>query len=609
MTTTIETPHRAGTAPLKLDHLPVIAQAFRRLKIAELVDERVPRHARSLVSAGECVEALIATILLGSHTLYRVDQVLAPYDLETAFGWTFEPARFHDERLAKALDALHASGLGAINAAAAVRAISEYQLDLSVVHFDTTSLSVHGAYATSIAPADPEDPSAVPHLTHGHSKDHRPDLKQVMFGLTVTSDGAVPLTGRATSGNRADSLEARFEVARLAKVLPDPRSITLVGDSKFFAGETLLLARRFAFDFVTLMPRSVGLWADVFSAFKEARARGPLPVLKEEVSDRRDGGVHRWRGTSFDRVYEFKDERGVVTPIPLRLIVVESTQLAALKRKTLERARRRERLAIERAIKKLRKRSFRCAPDAEEARARLAEALAPRFHKLQPMVTLEFRKTKRARPGRPRNDEAPLPEKQFWHPWFEVTQDDDAFAEILLSESCFVLATSLAREGPNAKTDVFVFDAYQEQWSVEGALHWLKGPLELAPIFLKTPRRVAALGLVYVLALMVYALIQRDARRRLAAASARIPGNLGWTATPTTEVVFRLFEGVSTTRSPRRSGVSVENLTTEQVRALELLGIDLLRRPEVRTVRPRTPRPGERGYRPPGAAVGVRGRR
>ena len=570
----------------RLDHLPIIAQAVQRLRLRELVDERCPVDPRSHVTTGQCVEALVTTILSGSHTLYRLSDLLSPLDLFAAFGWTVEPERFHDERIARALDALVEAGLAPINAAATFEAVRAYALDLSRVHFDTTSVKVHGAYLTSEEPEDEDDPEAIPHLTRGYSKDHRPDLKQIVYGLTVTGDGAVPIYGRAASGDRNDSLETRFAMHRLGDVLPDPRATTLVGDSKLFAGETLLLARDYGFRYVTLMPRRVGLWAEVHAAYRAARASGKAPALLKEKGD------DRWEGLSQDVVYKWKDADKKEHDIPLRALVVESSRLREEKRASLERQRKRERAALEKAIAKLAKGDFECAADAEKDARELAVASAPRFHRLEPRVRLERRPVKRAHPGRPRKDD-PREMKDVFAATLEIVEAPEVFEEELHREGCFVLATTLAKaEHPDAA----VFEAYQEQHLVERCMHWMKGPLEVAPIFLKTPTRVAALGVVYVLALMVYALIQREVRARLAEVGETIPGNDNRrTDRPTTEVVFRLFEGIFAVRAGGMT--TVTNMTTEQARLLELLGNTSLARPGVRVAAPQPPASGQRGHK------------
>jgi transposase len=573
-------------AILKLEHLPAIERALRRLRLAELIDERVLPDKRSRVTTGQCIEALVVAILTSKegHPLYRVDQLLAGYDLELGLGWTTPAGLFHDQRLARALDALWKAGADPIVGAVFVHSVQEYALDLEIMHLDTTSSSVHGLYEESRPPKDPEDPFAIPHVTKGRSKDRR-GLKQVVFGLAVTHDGAVPAVGHAASGNRSDSLELRYLMKRVAERVPDPRAVTLVGDSKLFSGETLLLARRFGFDHVTLVPKTTALRDEVLVLARDAERDGRLQVLHEKISPRTDE-LEVWRGCSFDVVYRYEAKDGTVTPIPVRALAVRSSALARQKQGSLERQRDRERRALEKACREQRRIRYKCGPDAFEAARRL-EAKRPRFHRLVLRSRVEYVPVKRSRRGRPRRDE-PRRTKEVWSVWFEIEPDPGAFERALADESSFVLVTSRPTSGPRAWSDPEVFGAYHDQNLVEGAHHWFKGKLDFAPIFLKTERRIAALAQVYVLALMVYALVQRDARAQLAARRATIAGNIKPDASPTTEVVFRLFEKVTTMRRPGEP-VRVENLTTAQVHGFAALGIHVLTRPGVVAARRANP--------------------
>ena len=65
-----------------------------------------------------------------------------------------------------------------------VRTIKVFELDCRRIHHDTTSVTFAGKYPGW---------SAKELLTHGTNKDHRPDLKQLVLGLSVTADGAVPI--------------------------------------------------------------------------------------------------------------------------------------------------------------------------------------------------------------------------------------------------------------------------------------------------------------------------------------------------------------------------------------------------------------------------------
>jgi len=579
-----------------LDHLPIVGTALKKLRIREHVDRRVATDPRSHVSAGEAVEALIAAILLGKHTLYRVDELLAPYDLELAFGWRFNATSLNDTRLAKALDDLFEAGPAAVHADVVATAVEVYDLLLRRLHFDTTTAKVYGEYAGSREPDDPEEPNAVPHLTYGHSKDHRPDLKQLVLSLTAAADqyGAVPIMGRAASGNRSDALEGDATLRELASRFPDLSETLLVADSKFFGGRRLLAVAQVDLNYVTLVPRSVGLRDEAVARYRKETSGGPSKPLKVKEGRNESEGEREWYGRSYDMVYEWdgrEDGEDEAVPIPMRLLVVESPALREQKLRSLEKRHAAEAARVAKRIERLARREFRCKADAESALARF-EKSASEFHRFETAVRSDEVRVKRDRPGRPRKDERPRT-RRVWRVDVDASEDEEAFDNAVFALGCFVLATNLPREGGGAHTDSEILEAYDQQQSVEGCMAWAKGPLQVAPIFLKTPRRIGALCAVYVLALMVYALIQRDVRQRLDRAGTTMPGNRGqgWTARPTTEVLFRLFEGISTIRGaePR---VVVTGMNTEQVRILDLLAVSVLSDPGVRVVEPVVPTRG-----------------
>src|SRR5271170_4490380 len=427
----------------RVDHLPVVVQALERLEVRKTIDELCPPDPRNRVTTGQCVEALIARLLDGSHTLYRVDERLGAYDLALTFGWSFESDALNDERLAKALDHLYEAGLAQVHSPILLNAVRAYKLDLTRLHFDTTSFKVFGRFATS-HPTDDENPQAIPHVTHGYSKDHRADLKQIVYGVTVAGDGAVPVVGRVASGNRNDAPENRFNILRLAQVLPDPRGTILVADSKAFAGETLLLAREHGLRLITMLPRSVGLWDEAFTAFQQARAKGePLTILKEEVSERESGETNVWRGRSFDLVYHWEDEEKKEHAIPLRAHVAEGAMKDFVERKK------------------------------------------PHFHKLTETLVAVSRPKKRARRGRPARGE-PTVYETVWRVKLPLDRDPAAFEQACAEAGCFVLVTTPV-EGFAPLSDAEIFGDYKEQATVEGVMHWGKSLHEVAPVFLKTP--------------------------------------------------------------------------------------------------------------------------
>ncbi|MCP4986606.1 MAG: hypothetical protein GY928_11290 [Colwellia sp.] len=68
-------------------------------------------------------------------------------------------------------------------------------------------------------------------LEHGHSKDHRPDLKQILYSLTISADGAVPIHYKTYEGSRTDDTTHIETWNMLYKIIGNP-SFLYVADSK-----------------------------------------------------------------------------------------------------------------------------------------------------------------------------------------------------------------------------------------------------------------------------------------------------------------------------------------------------------------------------------------
>ncbi|MFN3476938.1 MAG: IS1634 family transposase, partial [Candidatus Methylomirabilales bacterium] len=332
----------------RLDHLPLVGAVLRYLEVKDTIDQLLPADPRHEVTAGEGVEALVLMILTGEHALYRVSETLAGYDLEVIFQRPIAAEHFHDTRLGHVLDALWEVGLDRVYGAVISHAIHKYALDLSRLHSDTTSLKVYGAY-------EREEEEEGPLVTFGFSKDHRPDLKQLLFGLTVTADGSVPVWGHVSDGNRSDSEEHRFHITQLRQYLPDLTHPLLGADSKFFAGQTLLLAQEERLSFVTLVPQTVGLQRTLV----EEMELEAMPVLLERPG-RRSGTVEVSRGRSVLRTYQAQTARGEPQELLLRFLVVESTQLAKHNGPKLAAAIQAERARLSELTAEWERREFAC---------------------------------------------------------------------------------------------------------------------------------------------------------------------------------------------------------------------------------------------------------
>jgi transposase len=174
-------------------HLPLILGMLRKLEVAAVIDKLLPPHPDNVVSCGRGVEALVLAILDGSHALYKVGQRLEERGMVPLLQEGLRSESLHDDRLGQMLEALFAANLHRVFRALALKALEVYALPTPWIHQDTTTIALYGVYAVSPesgeeAAGEPEHPVA-PRPAHGHSKDGRPDLKQVLLSLGVSGDG------------------------------------------------------------------------------------------------------------------------------------------------------------------------------------------------------------------------------------------------------------------------------------------------------------------------------------------------------------------------------------------------------------------------------------
>lgn len=541
----------------RLDHLPLVAACMRHLEIAKTIDEIVPPHTLNHVTNGECVEALVLMILTGEHALYKVSETLSEYDTSVIFQKEVNPDWFHDNRLGNALDDLYDAGLNNLYSSIISKAIVKYSIELSRLHFDTTSLSLYGEY---------ESGSEDPLVTYGFSKDHRPDLKQVLFGMTVAADGKVPITGRITAGNTSDSTENKFNITSLRNIVPDLSKSILAADSKFFSGTTLDLAYQSNLSFVTLVPKTVNLRNEL------VKQNGDFKLLLTKEG-RKKGTFEEYRGYSIIKPYVYENEKEEKVERTMRFLVVESTSLENKKGKTIDAGVSREKEKLTKLSDNLEEKVFACEKDALTEVDRIKDKEKQLYHTLDLNVKKIEVPVKRDR-GRPHKDEkVPTEDKWVIEPHFSL--DNEKIEERRKSESRYVLTTDILDK--EKLPDEEILKVYKGQSGVELNFKWTKNPAAVAPIFLNNENRILALGFVYLVALMIYTLMERQIRKKLKAEGEEIKGNKGTTNNPTGQVLFRDLRGIAVASFAIGDKVykKTSNLTEMHKLIVSLFGFDI----------------------------------
>lgn len=551
-------------------HLPLIRHIIEQLQIPEVLDELLPRDPRSRVSDADCVTVMLLNILEGRVALYDMEKWLARTDAELLLGPDRPADAFNDERLAVCLDHLADVGTEEVLSSVVRRylqrpdAPAEYS-----VHADTTSISVSGAY----------DSAAFPAPSYGFSKDHRPDLKQLVFGLTLHGAVGIPLTNAMLSGNTSDVLANRLHLDQLAELLPEEDDVTVVADCKLVDPVTLGQLLLHEFHFVSLVPSTYNLRHELIEEVRK-QGRG-LPELARAPAETKAGAPRVYRGTSFDRPFtvgmQGSPGSNPSREVELRFVVVESTQLAEQEEAALDRKLEQERTRFDKGLRQAAKKAYACAADATAALDVLTRRLE--YHRPDVEVVGDVVAATRPRRGRPRADEpAPTTEVFRLVERAPLARDDDAVAALRFHLRHFVLVTDhLDRDRwPDAR----ILAEYRHQHLIEGVtgFRWLKNVAAVAPVFLHTPHRIAALGLVLVLALMVRNYLQFTLRRRLQQTGSTVPDRLGKpTASPTAETALLPFAAVTVIHlfvGDARIGRQVTGTNPHVATVLDMLGLD-----------------------------------
>ena len=226
-------------------HLPLIRAVIDDLGIVPVLEERCPKHPLAVVSDADCVVLMILNLISGRVALHRMNDWLDRTDAEILLGTQRPASAFHDTRLEACLDHIAAAGTDLLLGDVVDRYLQRPDLPKRwCAHQDTTSVSVFGAY----------DEADEPVPTFGFSKDHRPDLRQLIFGLTLHGAAGIPVLGTMLDGNTSDVVVNRLHVAALAERLPDPSQVTLIADCKLVDAETVGQVLDAGMRFVSLLP-------------------------------------------------------------------------------------------------------------------------------------------------------------------------------------------------------------------------------------------------------------------------------------------------------------------------------------------------------------------
>jgi len=449
------------------------------------------------VSPGNLAKAIIITpfLCIGARIpLYSIHENYQFVDMSLLFEDHVKPEWLTRDAFACLLDRIYDAGCENIFTQIALKVYDTFKIPFDAVfHGDTTTFVLYGSYADS----DPDkDEEAVP--AYGHSKDGKPNLKQVLLGM-VTDKLGIPLLVTVRSGNQNDSKWNRAIIDSLADLLKTATSkVTYIADSKLTTAPNITKLIRKGFSFVSLCPAN----------FEKKLAERCIRTVYEK-NEWMHIGTYREPRTIKLVEYEVQECRESICGTICRLLVFRSTKTKNDAVKALEK----EKNAILELVKASTTKEFSCEADALKEIAALEKTLKNRIWTVAcSLVTKDVELEKRP-VGRPAKNAKPLPKATVWMiDTGDLIVRQERYDLMQWKHESFVLITNVTEEHTST---IEILRLYKEQKTVEDNFSVLKCPAMVDTLFLKTPRRIVALITLLSFALLIQVIIRVLVQRNL----------------------------------------------------------------------------------------------
>jgi transposase len=546
----------------RLGPLPLVNHFVDRLGLPRLLERFVPTDDRRVrLPFARALGVLLRSLVVEREPIYRQQETVSTFAPGTFGLAAHEIELVGDDAIGRALDRLFDADRAGLLTEIVLAAGHGFGVSFDELHNDSTSVRFCGQYRQ--ARGRRMRGRRAPFITYGYSKDHRPDLKQLLFILTTTRDGAVPIQFRCAAGNESDSRTHADTWDALCRVA-GRTDFLYVADSKLCSRDAMDHIHDGKGRFVCVMPRSRSEDSE-FREWIQTHAPEWTLVWDRQHPRRRKGPRDRWS------VFRY--------PLPSRegwpVVWAHSSLLALRQEQT-----RRENLT--RAVQDLEQLNARLAGPRprnrlrREVEQRVGEILdackVRRYLKVVVSQAAEhrYRQAKAGRPGP--NTQYVRRTRRYWRLAWEL--DQAAVDYDLKSDGMYPLLTN-----DRSLTDAEVLEAHKRQPAIEKRFEQTKTVMEIAPVLLKNEGRVEALFFLYFVALLVQALIERQLRLAMKNEDIEelpLYPEERTTKRPTTDQILRLFSLVQRNVLFYRD-LEVKTfepeLTDLQRRVLQLLGV------------------------------------
>ena len=448
-----------------LGTLPLLMPIFQRLQVVDTVDRHCP--GREKVSHGIAVLVLGLNRLMTPKPLYKVNEWMAETVLPETLGVASE--QLHDVRLGRTLDDLQPH-LAAIWQEVVARAVLAYDLDLSAVHYDITSIYFEGEYADS------------ERIDYGYSRDKRPDAKQVNLGVNVTGQAGIPLAYRVLAGRTADRTTPMENMRALRNLFDRPelrehlQDCLLISDQAMLDAEVIVAYQDKEVHWLGPLPEN-----EVLQALMRSVSESELDAHPLAYRPQNQPADEPWRYYGVLRSATIEHDG---RPVPIQVLVVKSHTKQKLDR---------------------------------ERRQTYLERLTQRLDDIQNMLNIRRYKRKdyaqqqieKACQGNPIQDLVEIRltgEDGALHLTYRIHPEKLAAAKEL--DGRYLLGTN-----DRSLSALDMLTRFKEQEVVERRIQTVKGPIRIRPFFLHKEERIEGLVFVSMLALLVYTILEMLCQR------------------------------------------------------------------------------------------------
>ena len=519
--------------------LPIIRTIMDRMGLRRILSSYLPHHGNEKIPTEDTLMLLIANLALGKNPLYELEEWVSSLD-HRCIGEEFSAqGQFNDDRFGRALDKLYDTDLASLTTDIVTAIVPEFDLKLDRFHNDSTSVKAYGKI--------PGQTQRGLQLRNGHSKDHRPDLKQLVYSLTISADGAVPVHCKTYSGNRTDDT-THIETWDALKKIHGSSDFLYVADSKLCTDSQLNHIVANYGRAITIMPQTWGETTSFMDALRSGKKN------KQEIWRRiKPGSAVEEPITEYFSSYAGEyhtSKRGY------RIHWIHSSEKCIRDRAFREeRLRKTEKLLLD-LNARINTRNLKTREQIQEAvDQHLKKNNMTDFIAIDIGVAHEEIKTQVGR-GRPSKETAyrTVIREIYTMTWRRLTESLKREAK---TDGVFPLLCTDDR-----LTSKDVLQAYKYQPRLEKRFSQFKSIHNAAPLFFKKIERVEANMFAFFIALMIQALIERQTRIGMGenniSALTLYPEDRE-ASHPTTDKIMNIFADISTYKLLEKNSVVEEH--------------------------------------------------